>query len=49
MESKKSQYADDTALILEGSPDTFSRSLFLLDTLAIVLGLRVNNSKTEAF
>jgi len=49
IEREKSQYADDTAIILEGSPHTFSRSLFLLDTLAIVLRLRVNNSKTEAF
>ena len=40
-ESKISQYADDTTLILDGSESSLSRSLSLLDTFALISGLKV--------
>ena len=47
-ESKISQYADDTTLILDGSESSFSRSLSILDSFALISGLKVNYEKTEA-
>ena len=47
-ECKISQYADDTTFILDGSQPSFSRSLYLLDTFALISGLKVNYEKTEA-
>ena len=47
-ECKISQYADDTTFILDGSQSSFSRSLYLLDTFALMSGLKVNYDKTEA-
>ena len=47
-ECKISQYADDTTFILDGSQSSFSRSLYLLDTFALISGLKVNYDKTEA-
>ena len=47
-ECKISQYADDTTFILDGSQLSFSRSLYLLDTFALISGLKVNYEKTEA-
>ena len=46
-ECKISQYADDTTFILDGSQSSFSRSLYLLDTFALISGLEVNYEKTE--
>lgn len=40
--------ADDTTFILDGSQPSFSRSLYLLDTFALISGLKVNYEKTEA-
>ena len=45
-ESKISQYADDTTLILDGSESSFSRSLSLLHTFALISGLR-STTKTD--
>ena len=42
-----SQYADDTTLILDGSRDSFTNSLQLLDLFGKFSGLRLNNKKTE--
>ena len=47
-ECKISQYADDTTFILDGSQSSFSRSLYLLDTFALISGLKVNYEKTDA-
>ena len=47
-ECKISQDADDTTFILDGSQSSFSRSLYLLDTFALISGLKVNYEKTEA-
>ena len=47
-ECKISQYADDTTFILDGSQSSFARSLYLLDTFALISGLKVNYEKTEA-
>ena len=47
-ECKISQYANDTTFILDGSQSSFSRSLYLLDTFALISGLKVNYDKTEA-
>ena len=47
-ESKISQYADDTTLILDGSESSFSRSQSILDSFALISGLKVNYEKTEA-
>ena len=47
-ESKISQYADDTTLILDGSESSFFRSLSILDSFALISGLKVNYEKTEA-
>ena len=46
-ECKISQYADDTTFILDGSRSSFSRSLYLLDTFALISGLKVNYEKTD--
>ena len=46
--SKISEYADDTTLILDGSESSFSRSLSILDSFALISGLKVNYEKTEA-
>ena len=42
-----SQYADDTTLILDGSRDSFTNSLQLLDLFGKFSDLRLNNKKTE--
>ena len=44
-ESKISQYADDTTLILDGSEPSFSRSLSIF---TLISGLKVNYEKNEA-
>ena len=46
-ECKISQYADDTTFILDGSRSSFSRSLYLVDTFALISGLKVNYEKTD--
>ena len=46
-ECKISKYADDTTFILDGSQSSFSRSLYLLDTFALISGLKVNYEKTD--
>ena len=46
-ECKISQYADDTTFILDGSQSSFSRSLYLLDTFALISGLKVNYEKNR--
>ena len=45
---KISQYADDTTLILDGSIESLSFSLKILDDFGKVSGLRLNDRKTEA-
>ena len=47
-ECKISQYADDTTFSLDGSQSSLSRSLYLLDTFALISGLQVNYETTEA-
>ena len=47
-ECKISQYADDTTFILDGSQSSLSRSLYLLETFALISGLQVNYEKTDA-
>ena len=47
-EIKISQYADDTALILDGSTVSFTTSLQILDLFKEISGLRLNNKKTVA-
>ena len=37
-----------TTFILDGSQSSFSRSLYLLDSFALISGLKVNYEKTEA-
>ena len=46
-ECKISKYADDTTFILDGSQSSFSRSLYLLDTFALISGLKVDYEKTD--
>ena len=48
-ETKISQYADDTTLIIDVSESSFSISLSLLDTFVLISGLKVNCENTEAF
>ena len=43
-----SQYADDTALILDGSRRSLTTSLKVLDLFSEISGLRLNRKKTEA-
>ena len=45
---KISQYADDSTFILDGSQPSFFGSLYLLDTFAMISGVKVNYEKTEA-
>ena len=47
VECKRSLYADDTTVILDGSELSISRSLLLLDNFAISSGLKINYKKTE--
>ena len=47
-ECKLSQYADDTALILDGTQKSLQRSFAILEKFSEVSGLRVNCEKTEA-
>ena len=42
------EYADDKTFILDGSQSSFSRSLYLLDTFALISGLNVNYQEAEA-
>ena len=48
MEIKLSQYADDTALILDGSREYLLLSLAMLDDFGKVFGLRPKDKKKEA-
>ena len=41
-----SQYADDTTLNLDGSKDSFTNSLQVLDHFSKISGLQLNNKKT---
>ena len=47
-EIKISQYADDTTLILDGSRESLTSSLHILDNFQRVSGLKLNNKKTKA-
>ena len=47
-ECKLSQYADDTTLILDGTPKSLERSFAILEKFGEVSGLQVNCEKTEA-
>ena len=47
--NKESQYADDTTLTLDGSKKSLVASLEMLDDFYEVSGLRLNDTKTEAF
>ena len=47
-EIKISQYVDDTTLILDGSKETLSTALNMLEDFSKVSGLRLNDKKTEA-
>ena len=42
---KLSQYADDTTLILDGSEESFSESVILIETFGNISGLRLNIKK----
>ena len=46
-ECKLSQYADHTALILDGTQESLERSIALLEKFGEVSGLRRNYEKTE--
>ena len=46
-ESKISQYADDTTLILDGTRASLERSFVLLNIFAKLSGLKVNYEKTQ--
>ena len=48
VECKLLQYAEDTAMILDGSEISLSRTLLLLDNFAISSGLKINYEKTAA-
>ena len=45
---KLSQFADDTALILDGAKESFLESLLLIDAFGNISGLQLNYKKTEA-
>ena len=47
-ECKISQYADDSALILDGNILSFEHALKLLDEFTYISGLKVNYDKSEA-
>ena len=47
MEFKLSQYADDTSLFSNGSPESMDGILRTLDYFACISGLRINFSKTK--
>ena len=47
VECKLSQFADDTALILDGSLKSLQRSPYMLERFGEISGLRVNWEKTE--
>ena len=47
-ETKLSQYADDTTLILNGSEKSLSEALKILQSFEKVSGLSLNSKKTEA-
>lgn len=44
---KISQFADDTSLILDGSPTSLFASLDTLDFYSNISGLKINSSKTK--
>jgi hypothetical protein len=46
-EYRLSQYADDTSLILDGSPASLDASLRLLQFYAEISGLKINLEKTN--
>ena len=46
-ECKISQYADDTAIFLDGSKNALQESLETLDSFGKISGLKINNFKTE--
>jgi len=45
---KISQYADDTALILNGTSESLSATLQTVETFGSMYGLRLNSKRTEA-
>ena len=47
-EIKISQYADDTTFILNGTRDSLSATLKMIETFSSMSGLRLNSKKTEA-
>lgn len=47
-EVKISQYANETTLVLDGSPASLTTSLQILDLFSDVSGLRLNSKETEA-
>ena len=46
-EHKISQYADDTCLILDGSPQSLFTALDTIDFFSNLSGLKINSSKTK--
>jgi len=48
MQKFPAQYADYTAMILDGSQSSFSRTLYLFDAFGSMFGLKVNYDKTES-
>ena len=46
-EYKISQYADDTSIILDGSPTTMDRIIRVHDYFAMISGLKINILKTK--
>ena len=47
-ECKLSQYADDASMILDGSECSLSRTLYVLDIFANVLGLKATYEKVNS-
>ena len=48
IESKLSQYADDTTRILNGSELSFSKTFYLLDIFAQISGLKVKTDSAQS-
>lgn len=46
-EYKISQYADDTSIIMDGTPQSYDGILRVLDFFAQVSGLKINFTKTK--
>lgn len=47
-EYRLSQYADDTTVLLDGTEQSLAEALDVLNIFAIISGLKVNTSKTQA-